>query len=64
MIMVYMAHTFNAHWLFSKNTVRVPTFDMKLFAMQHCGFVQVTSPQELADEIRDELQAAVEKYGG
>ena len=43
-------------------TVRVPTVDMKLFAMQHCGFVQVTSPQELADEIRDELQAAVEKY--
>ena len=43
-------------------TVRVPTFDMKLFAMQHSEFVQVTAPEELVNEIKDELQAALEKY--
>ena len=43
-------------------TVRVPVFDMKLFAMQHAEFVQVTSPAELVDEIREELTEALEKY--
>ena len=43
-------------------TVRVPAFDMKLFAMQHSGFVRVTSPAELVREIRSELCSALEKY--
>ncbi len=43
-------------------TVRVPTFDMKLFAMQHAGFIQVTAPEDLEKEIREELQKAAEKY--
>ena len=43
-------------------TVRVPTFDMKLFAKQHSEFIQVTAPQELVDEIRNELEKALEKY--
>ncbi len=43
-------------------TVRVPLFDMKLFAMQHSEFIQVTSPEELVKDIRDELKAALEKY--
>ena len=43
-------------------TVRVPAFDMKLFAMQHCGFIRVVSPQELADDIRNDLKKALEAY--
>ena len=43
-------------------TVRVPVFDMKLFAMQHAGFIRVVSPRELADSIREELESALEKY--
>ena len=43
-------------------TVRVPSFDMKLFAMQHSGFIRVTAPRELADEIRADLQKALEAY--
>ena len=43
-------------------TVRVPEFDMKLFAMQHAGFIRVTAPQDLADQIRDDLKSALEKY--
>ena len=43
-------------------TVRVPIFDMKLFAMQHCGFVQVTAPKNLVEEIRNDLDAALQKY--
>lgn len=43
-------------------TVRVPTFDMKLFAMQHCEFVQVITPKELAEEIQSGLKQALEKY--
>ena len=43
-------------------TVRVPEFDMKLFAMQHAGFIRVTAPQSLADQIRDDLKSALEKY--
>ena len=43
-------------------TVYVPDFDMKLFAMQHAGFIRVTEPKELADQIRDELKQALEKY--
>ena len=43
-------------------TVRVPAFDMKLFAMQHTGFVRVTGPAELVDEIREDLSSALEKY--
>ena len=35
---------------------------MKLFAMQHAGFIRVTAPQELADQIRDDLKSALEKY--
>ena len=42
--------------------VRVPAFDMKLFAMQHCGFIRVTGPQELADEIRADLEKALDSY--
>ena len=44
-------------------TVRVPTFDMKLVAMQHAEFIRVTAPEELVNEIRDGLKAAAEKYG-
>ena len=44
-------------------TVRVPAFDMKLVAMQHAEFIRVTAPEELVQEIRNGLQAAVEKYG-
>lgn len=43
-------------------TVRVPVFDMKLFAMQHTGFIRVTGPGELVDEIRKDLSSALEKY--
>ena len=43
-------------------TVRVPTFDMKLFAMQHAEFIRVTAPEELVKEIRNGLQAAADKY--
>ena len=43
-------------------TVRVPTFDMKLFAMQQAGVIQVTAPEDLVKEIREELQKAAEKY--
>ena len=43
-------------------TVYVPEFDMKLFAMQHAGFIRVTAPQDLADQIRDDLKSALEKY--
>ncbi len=43
-------------------TVRVPDFDMKLFAMQHSGFIRVTAPKELAEEIRDDLKKALEAY--
>ena len=43
-------------------TVRVPTFDMKLVAMQHAEFIRVTAPEELVKEIREGLQAAAEKY--
>ena len=43
-------------------TVRVPAFDIKLFAMQHAGFIRVTAPKELADEIRDGLKKAWENY--
>ncbi len=43
-------------------TVYVPTFDMKLFAMQHSGFIRVTAPEELVTEIREELEKALEKY--
>ena len=43
-------------------TVRVPAFDMKLFAMQHTGFIQVTGPRELAEEIREDLASALQKY--
>ncbi len=43
-------------------TVRVPTFDMKLVAMQHAGFIRVTAPRELAEEIREDLKKAWEKY--
>ena len=43
-------------------TVRVPAFDMKLFALQHSEFVRVTSPEELAEEIRGELRTALDKY--
>ena len=43
-------------------TVRVPSFDMKLFAMQHTAYIRVTGPKELADEIRSDLSAALEKY--
>ena len=43
-------------------TVRVPAFDIKLFAMQHTGFIRVTEPQDLADEIREDLRKAFEKY--
>ena len=31
-------------------------------AMQHAGFIRVTAPQDLADQIRDELKSALEKY--
>ena len=43
-------------------TVRVPAFDMKLFALQHSEFVRVTAPTELAEEIRNELQSALDRY--
>lgn len=43
-------------------TVRVPAFDMKLFAMQHTSFIQVTSPRELAEEIRGDLENALARY--
>lgn len=43
-------------------TVRVPAFDMKLFAMQHNGFIRVTEPRDLVDEIRDDLRKALEAY--
>ncbi len=43
-------------------TVRVPSFDMKLFAMQHSAYVRVTAPQELAEEIREDLKKALEAY--
>ena len=43
-------------------TVRVPSFDMKLFALQHSSFIRVTSPQELADEIRADLEKALKAY--
>ena len=43
-------------------TVRVPAFDMKLFALQHSSFIRVISPRELADEIRGELRKALEAY--
>ncbi|MCR5566045.1 MAG: WYL domain-containing protein [Clostridiales bacterium] len=43
-------------------TVRVPAFDMKLFAMQHSGFIRVTAPRELAEEIRNDLKKALEAY--
>ena len=32
-------------------TVRVPEFDMKLFAMQHAGFIRVTAPESLAGTV-------------
>ena len=43
-------------------TVRVPAFDMKLVAMQHAGFIRVTAPKDLAEEIREDLKKAWEKY--
>ena len=43
-------------------TVRVPAFDMKLFAMQHTAFIRVTGPADLAEEIRSDLAKALESY--
>ena len=43
-------------------TIRVPAFDMKLVAMQHAGFIRVTAPKDLAEEIREDLKKAWEKY--
>ena len=43
-------------------TVRVPAFDMKLVAMQHAEFIRVTAPEDLAEEIREDLKKAWEKY--
>lgn len=35
---------------------------MKLVAMQHAGFIRVTAPKDLAEEIREDLKKAWEKY--
>lgn len=43
-------------------TVRVPAFDMKLLAKQYSEKIRVTSPRELVEEIRKELQEAAERY--
>ena len=43
-------------------TVRVPAFDMKLFAKQHSEYIQVIHPQDLVDKIKADLSDALEKY--
>ena len=43
-------------------TIRVPAFDMKLFALQHSEFIRVTDPPMLVEEIRTTLHEALAKY--
>ena len=44
-------------------SVRVPEFDMALFATQNWRFVRVTSPRSLVDRLRKDLLDAAGKYG-